>query len=1045
MKKKSLIALCLGVIAAVVYFASLASYAYPGYSARLMALWRGLDVSSATEYPFMAVFARLFGGGNLLAPICGALAVASLTLLVSLFIGRQMRLSASGKSIDDVPARTLKTPILAGIVAALVFMLSPAVRNASTHLEPRLFDFTWMLLPLLLALPFFGLKRGAVWIYAPLAGIIAGVDLCDSALALAFLPFMFAMVFFVARAQGRRPYLALTLNLFTGLIAAFISFKIFGLELSDHLVGLAKEMRLWRLIPGWLFVTLFSTLPFVIALFSSRRSLTDKPSLVQWLFHLALTFVSVLAIATPLSPSRLMEPYGVLPVVTSAFAASVAAYLAAFWWINRHHVVALVSGGAFAFVLVVTCLWNLFEFDGDRGAFADQVARKVLDDLGDRVWLVTDGSLDDHLKLVAAEKGQELHLVSLARDLDTAYLKSLSDLVERTGLGGAKNAELRAALSLGVLPFIQDWFASDPAARKIAAVWGAPDLWVSADVTPVPEFFFFGGDESRVPDWTEWKTFDKVLSAPKAWGSYHAGIVENPVDRLRFSLRRHLGFVANNRGVWLQDKHRDDDAWKMYELVLNEIDRDNICTIFNEMAMLGEKHPAAVAKKRDLERTLKSAVDDSKRRYVLWRLGSYYGYIRNPDVFVRLGHVWAKSGRPGDALSQIRRAIDFVPTDKRSSLLNMMASLYASENNQEKSRRIYESVLAKNSRDHDALVGLMRLELADGNTKKAIEYLERAVAVGGDDKRKQIESAMLAMLRNDLSGAASHIKIAIDKDTKDLQAWSMLAAVTLQQAASTTDAKEKAALTKKIEREILPAMEKQAGDANDYHVQTTKGFLHLQKEGVEARKDARDAFEIAAKVRPDVAATQDLVLGLDISLADQENAERHAKDVLRRNRNAPLANYVMGSIAFGRGNLVDAETFLRKAADAAQPVALALNDLAEILRRTKRLPEAEAYARKAVAVAPGLYVAWETLGSVLMDQNAGLSEAEACIRKACELSKEKNGHESDIRMLVSLARVQLKMGDKAHAKVTVRKVQRRINELSDFEKKEFEEIAKQVK
>ena len=1047
MKKNSLLALslALGVLAAVVYFASLAGYAYPGESARLMALWRGLDAGGATERPLMAAFARLLGGGNLLAPVCGTFAVAAVALLVATFAAFRMRTSAGGIPTDEAPARTLAAPALAGAVAGLVFMLSPAVRSAATHLEPRLFDFAWALLPILLALPFFSLKRGAVWAFAPLAGALAGAGACDTALAVAFLPFTFAAVAAAARAQGRRPYLALTLALFAWIAAAFLSVRLSGLTVSDHLVTLANEARLWARTPGWIFVGLFATLPFVAALVASRRALADAPGLVQWLFHIAMTFVAVLAVATPLSPSRLLEPYGVLPVATSAFAACVAGYLAAFWWVNRRRVVALVAGGALAFVLLVTCLWNLFEFDGDRGAFADRVARKAIEDLGDRDWLVTDGLLDSHLKLVAAEKGRELHLVSLARDLDADYLKALAALVERSGIGGAKNAELRASLTLGVLPFIQDWFKSDPDAKKVAAVWGAPDLWAAAETAPVPEFLFFGGDESRTPDWTEWKAFDKVLEAPKAWGSYHAETVENPVDRLRLALRRHVGFVANNRGVWLQDRHRDDDAWKMYELVLNEIDRDNICTIFNEMAMLGEKHPAAVAKKRDLERTLKAAVDDSKRRYVLWRLGTYYGYIRNPDVFVRLGYAWARSGRPGDALSQIRRAIDFVPTDKRASLLNMMASLYASEQNQEKSRRIYESILAKDPNDHDALIGLMRLELAAGDAKKARAFLERAVAVAGDGPRAKVEAAMLAMMNDDLEGATSFARLAVDADAKDLQSWSVLAAITLQRAAAATDPKAKAALTKKLESEILPAMEKQAGDANDFHVQTTKGFLLLQKEGEESRKAARDAFATAARTRPDVSATQDIVLGLDISLADRENAERHAKDVLRRNRNAPLANYVMGSIAFGRGDLAAAEPFLRKAADASQPVALAENDLAEILRRTKRLPEAEAYARRAVANAPGLYVAWETLGAILMDANGDLREAETCIRKACDLSKEKNGHESDVRMLVSLARVQAKMGDKARAKVTVRKVQRRLNELSEFEKKEFEAVLKQTK
>jgi len=89
-------------------------------------------------------------------------------------------------------------------------------------------------------------------------------------------------------------------------------------------------------------------------------------------------------------------------------------------------------------------------------------------------------------------------------------------------------------------------------------------------------------------------------------------------------------------------------------------------------------------------------------------------------------------------------------------------------------------------------------------------------------------------------------------------------------------------------------------------------------------------------------------------------------------------------------------------------------------------------------------VAWETLGSVLMDANRSLDEAEAAIRKACQLSRDKSGKETDVRMLVSLVRIQVRNGDKEHAKVTVRKIRSRLGELSDFERKEFEEVSKGV-
>ncbi|MBR2839643.1 MAG: tetratricopeptide repeat protein [Kiritimatiellae bacterium] len=1038
MKKTHLVAGALGIVAAVLYFASMADYAFPGESARLMACWRGIDVPEIPPYPLMAVFAAMFGAGNALAPVCGAIAAAAIFLLMAAFVGGRLRSEQTQQDKESLP-------LVAGIAATLVFMLSPAVRSAATHLEPRLFDFTWALLSFVLALSFMNRRDGLFWLFPPALGAMVALGFCDSAIFVAFLPFYLVLVAKAAVQSGKKPYMPLFLFALFAIAVAPLALWFFGVDVSEALKRTAAELRAYYRTPGWMFVAIFTTLPFVTALFSSAKAFNEKPGPVQCIFHGAMSFVSILAVATPLSPSALLEPYGILPVATSAFAAAVAGYLVAYWWMLRKTIVGIVAGGVLAFVLAVCCLWNLFAFDGDTGAFADKVARKVLADLGDRQWFISDGTLDSHLQLAAADEDRELHVVSLARDLDNDYLEKLSKVVEKTGLGGEKNSSLKLSVSLGVLPFVQDWFAADTNAAKEAAIYGAPDLWYSAGITPVPEFLFFGADESRVPDWSAWKEFDKILEAPKGWGSYHDRKVSNPVDRLRFSIRRHIGFVANNRGVWLQDKHRDDDAWKMYELVLNEIDHDNICAIFNEVAMVGAKHVAALSKKRDLERMLKSAVEDKRRRYILWRLGAYYGYIRDPAIFIRLGHTWARSGRPGEALSQIRRAIDFVPTDKRAVLMNMMAALYANENDQQESRRIYEAVLAKNAKDHDALIGLMRLELAAGNSAQALEYLQRAAAVNKDAKRANIENAMAAMMQNDAATARKLLRRAIDEDQSNMQAWSLLATVVMQQIdAAKGDNAAAAPLMKELETEILPAMEKRSDGAYDYYLQTTRGFLNL-RQGQKNRKEARDAFLTAMKARPDVNTTQDLVLGLDISLDDKEGAETHARDVLRRNRNAPLANYVMGSIALNKGNLADAEAYLRRAASAPKPPPLALNDLAEVLRRVKNYKDAEAFARKATTAAPGLYVAWETLGSVLMDANRGLDEAEDCIRRACELSRTKGGRDTDVRMLMSLARVQIKRGDMQHAKVTIRKVQNRLDELSEFEKKEFEEIRKSAR
>jgi len=1036
MKRNWLVAAIFGGISAVIYFALLAHYAFPGESAHLQALWKGLDFTVSDPYPLMAIFAKLVGAGNLLAPICGVISVVLMFLLVGFFVSERVH----GELTSD---RVKGISLVASASAAFAYMLMPAVLSAATHLEPRLFDATWALLAIALVVPYTRIASGVTNVFPVLMGAMAALGFCDSALFIALFPGFLAAIVAICLKRGKKPYLALTLFVFSFLVVFLFARSWFSFELAEFLKKSAKELRAYYTTPGWLFVAIFSTLPFVTTIFSSDKAYNEKPNLVQWLFHGGLTFISVIALATPLAPSSLLEPYGITPVVSSAFAAIVAGHLLSYWWIHRKLVVGKVAGGVLLFVLVVTCGWNLFTFDRAQGEFADKVAKKVIVDLGERSWLVTDGMLDDHLLLAAAEVGKDLNLILLTRDLDTAYLDHLSKVVREKNVGGSKNDSLVLSLSLGVLPFVQDWFSSDPSVAKDVAIYGAADLWYSSDITAVPEFLFFGADPKRVPDWGAWKTYGELLEAPKGWGSYRLGETKNPVDRMRLSIRRHLGLVANNRGVYLQDQKKDDEAFAMYELVLNEIDADNVCALFNEIEMSGAKYPKALAKKRELERELKKIVDDKERRYVIWRLGSYYGYIRNPDMFIRLGFAWARSGRPGDALSQIKRAIDFVPTDKRAVLMNMMAALYANDNDSKKSRQIYESVLKQNANDHDALIGMMRLELMNGDSAKALSYLERASKAAGDTKRSQIELAMVQMMRNDFAAARDSLKKVVDVDGKNLQAWSLLAAVTMQLCDATKDEKQRKALEKDLANTILPAMERVSDNPYDYYVQTTKAFL-LLRQGDKKRREARDAFASAVKARPDIQATQDLVLGLDISLDDKVEAERHARDVLRRNRDAPLANYVMGSIAMGKNEYREAEAFLRKAVNGPKPNVLAMNDLAEVLRRNKSFAEAERYARQAIKVAPTLYVAWETLGAIIMDAKGNLDEAENCVKKACDLSK-KNGREEDIRMLVSLARVQSLKGDKQHAKVTIRKVQTRIGELNEFERKEFEELRKSVR
>ena len=103
--------------------------------------------------------------------------------------------------------------------------------------------------------------------------------------------------------------------------------------------------------------------------------------------------------------------------------------------------------------------------------------------------------------------------------------------------------------------------------------------------------------------------------------------------------------------------------------------------------------------------------------------------------------------------------------------------------------------------------------------------------------------------------------------------------------------------------------------------------------------------------------------------------------------------------------------------------------------------EAEEYARAATKSAPQLYVAWETLCATLLDRGKDFDEAEQCIKKAIELSGE-----NDLRMQLTLARVQIAKKDFANARKTLRALDGRREELtSDRDRAVLDELQRQVR
>jgi tetratricopeptide (TPR) repeat protein len=1053
----------LGLLAALVYGMTVSRGAFPGESAYLMARYAGLDTLELPLHPLWGATVSWLSGLafltlplrlNVLSLVCTVVSVVLMYRIVSYLIYDTV---TEEYSVEHAP----RVSMWAGVVSALAFLFAVPVWQCATRLQYQSFDLMLAFVCAYL-LVVYAARRWA-WTLAAFA-LLYGASLVESVIFYPLAPVMLMLLIFVLWKNGS---LSLARVAWIGFLAAvgmglyyYFAWRFFA-DPANAVLGHASAMdvmvAVWKSqvrelrsgLPrvGWMILLMMTVVPWIAGGFASFRALNNERSWSQYILHFTLSVITVLGLTnTPISPWEILKPLGRMPVCSYAMVAMVAGYLVAYWYLllkvkrpKRGHEASALTKQAgdwlgliltypMAGIVALAAVINAFECGASRGAFADRCAAEILDRMGSRTWFVTDGTLDPHLQILARERGAELNLLCLQKDMTPYYLKQLAALIERKALfAPADMQRMKSTLDLGVLPFIQDWFAMDKEIEKKVAVYGVPDFWYTAGITPVPEYMFFSGCRDiraykDKPLLAEYQAFWDKMGAvlPKSEKA-----TQDPTILMRDNMRRHVGFVANNLGVLLEDVENDKDAYAVYTFVHGKWDPSNISAIFNRFEMARRGVAVASANKELIERELKDFVANLKERYPLWSLSRYYGYVRSPEIFARLGWGWALSGQMGAAMAGLNRAIDLLPSDQRVGVMQAMAAIYALSDDRTKTEAVYQDIIRSDPNNKTAMIGLARLAFKEGALDKAKGWLEKAATSESKRGVLGVEWAVIHLMNNDVGKARLALQEATDLQPKNLQAWAMLAMVQLQLNE-----------VEDVEKVLLPKMESVAGTIDDYFVQITRAQVAMKK-GKSFQRAAREAFIRASMLRPEVPGVKDMILHLDIAMNDKDGAELHARQVLRVDRKNALANYVMGSLRLQEGAYGEAEDFLRRSVDV-EPSAAGLNDLAEALRRTRKLDEAEKFARLAIQKAPDLYVAWETLGSVLMDQNKNLSEAESVVKKATEMFKD------DPRIRITLARIYLKQGDIERARETIRQLKGKQNELSKFDQAELAKLAEEA-
>ncbi len=1094
MKIDLIISFVLVALTALLYSFSSTPVILPGFDAEVLATWLGLNDGSYELYPLSKMIAGTFSYSPFASVLAGLLSVF-LFYHIALNIHRHCFGDSFAADDTKVGSRVF------AVLSTVIFALTPCVFDSSIHLGPSIFDAYWAMLALAVLLPYANAKAFIAWLFPILSGICIALGTAESVMFLFMLPLAFLFASINAAKRGTHWYIASGLILLGFLAAIGFAVSMIG-DIDGYVKFQYSIMKQEMSHPYWYCPLLLSVMPFIASFFISFKPSGGEKGIIPLVYHSIMSVVAVLVTASVLSPSSALGVSGYSPVIVAAFAAFVPGYVIAYWWsltrtsslnedsdvkddtrVNRASRIGKAGMYTVVALLLLTVPISFFAgFNSNRGAYAEEVSKNVLADLGERTWLVSNGLLDNSFLIQAYRQGRELNLISLNRENDSVYMKRLAKKVSEKNLAGnVNNQKLLDILTadegldkLRLLPFIEQWFKLDSEISSKVAVWGAPHLWMSVGIEPITEQYFFGADVSRSGDWSKsWKDFSILLDTPKNWSSYAYGASRGyrklkKEVRIACELRRHIGLVATNQGayhhfkglkLWNEDKKAQsiehfEKAFALYELVLREIDSDNLSALINEELLASNVNfKRAKDKHKEIMAKLMEIKADKYRRYDPRQLYLLYGYICDPKFMLNFGQALMSRGSQYDlGAFQIRRAMDLVPSDHRKLVeLNVLASLYAETTEKEKARDIYNKALKEDPTNRVVLSRLSQLEMLEGRIDKAIEYLQKALNGVETNPEYQVPMAQLHLLKEQYAEAEEILKKVLDNNPADVNALSLLSVTLMRIADSLADStnpemiKRREACFNEIDKKIIPAMEKHATGARVHMLQSTRAFALMRKGGVENMKLARDSFVEISKRRPSAGAANDMVMSLDIQIDDKVHAEQQANETLRSDPENCLANYIIGSISLGGSEYAKAEKHLRLAVKGPKPVPLAFNDLAEVLRRQKKFGEAENVARHAVKVMPKLYVVWETLGSILMDAGKSLDEAESSIQKACELSKDESGKQADVRMLISLARVQIKRGEMLRAKGTMRTVLGRISELSEFEKKEFEELRKSVK
>ncbi len=961
------------IAALAVYVTTLSRGAFPGESVRLLVQATGLAPRLYIDRPLwslvIAALARLPAHDfamwfNLSSAFFGAVAVYLCTRLVAHIANGAIPVYVHRRHPGTVALATL----LSGWCAGFFLAFATPFWIAATRAHPATMHLAGLLAAATLLLSFTrrptdGRLFSLVFLY--------GIGCVEFNTFIVFAPIFGSFLLLFLWLRDRLSLLRILLMTGAGLagmslylLAAWLVTRTDGYYLRDfqgfwHVIWvyMVDQYRfITRGLPqhGWMLMLIVTAIPWLIGILTVKRALGGDKDKAFRLLYLVMTVLTIMVLFNhPIAPWSLLGMRRLL-VTPYLLSASLFGLLVAAWILLPLYCTENAERGwklgirrfgglapaALSLALVAWAPFRNFPMaDGRPAELVNRYAEHIVDSAAGREWLLTDGTLDDHILVAAHMTARSLKLMDLTSGHSQVYQRFLAANFE--------SMRLRGLLQLGLHPFLREWLRT-PGIEHQVAVLSMPDLWYAADFTVVPHRLVFrGAREDQLPDadllWAEHTVF---------WGEIQPMLrsyreMETPIwSHAAAQFLRHTALAANNLGVFMEDIGRPDLAWQAYRQA-RELNEHNISALLNLSILTSHDdllpdhvvQETRIAMER-LSETL------GKQRFQISGLSQIHGYVRMPHAFADMGWTWALSGNPGMAVSSLRRALAL--SDAMPGVRSALAGVYLGMAQDTESEAVYRQVLESNPNDPRALIGLARVALVRRQFDVASEYIAAAEQTGVPRARILFERAMITLLTGDDERAREQLNDLVEMQPDNTRAWILLAYIAIRQDDSV-------ALERIIDR-IAPFA------ANDHIAAFVLGEIALVRGDT---ADAREYFEQALRIRPGNSHALEQLIRHDLIEARYDRVEQNVAKLLAVDSEHAFGNYVLGVLQMRNHQYHLAESAFRKSIDR-QRTPYALNDLADVLIRRRRAADAETYAREAVEMAPDSHQTQAILGRVLL-------------------------------------------------------------------------------